>query len=95
MKHILIRPILTEKSLKLAKDLNKYTFAVNTKVNKIEIKKAIEDKYDVKVVNVKVINVLGKVKRFGAKRIEGRRKNFKKAIVTLNKKDKIDIFEVK
>ncbi len=95
MKHILIRPVLTEKSLKLAKELNKYTFEVNKKVNKFEIKHAIEEKFDVKVKSIKIINTLGKVKRFGAKRLEGRRKSVKKAVVTLDSKDKIDIFEVK
>ena len=95
MKYVLIRPILTEKSLKLAKESNKYTFEVSRDVNKFEIKKAIERKYDVNVKNVRIINMLGKIKRFGSKRIEGRRKDFKKAIVTLDKKDKIDIFEMK
>ncbi len=93
--YTLVRPILTEKSLDLAKTLNKYTFEVKKDAGKFEIKKAIEKKYSVKVINVRIINTLGKKIRFSARRIEGRRKNTKKAIVTLDKKDKIDIFEVK
>ena len=87
----IIRPLLTEKITHLQETVNKYGFEVHPKMNKIEISKGIEDRFNVKVKNVRVINVKGKKKRMG--RFEGKRKNWKKAIVTLKKDYKIELFE--
>lgn len=88
---VLIRPLVTEKAVNLAQQQNKYTFYVDKRANKIEIKKAVEDLFKVKVLSVNTINVKGKKKRVG--RYEGRTPDRKKAIVTLKPGDKIDIFE--
>jgi len=85
---ILVRPMLTEKGTKLGKD-NKYLFEVNNKSNKIEVKQAIKEVYGVMPSYVNIVNMKGK--KVGAmKRISGRRKNWKKAIVTLRKGDYIN-----
>jgi large subunit ribosomal protein L23 len=87
---VLIKPVLSEKSYGLLAE-NKYTFVVNPDANKIEIKNAVEKLFNVKVLNVNTLNVKGKVKRMG-KHI-GRTSNKKKAIVTLQDGDKIEVFE--
>ncbi len=94
MVGILKRPILTEKITAL-QDKRQYAFEVENAANKIEIGKAIEKKFNVKVLSVRTIVVKGKRKsqltRSG--RFEGRTKTWKKAIVTLKDGDKIDYFE--
>ncbi len=85
---IIIKPIVTEKATKLS-EFNKVVFAVTKKSNKIEIKKAIEKLFSVKVKSVNIINLNGKVKRF--KGVLGRRNDTKKAIVTLESGNTIDI----
>lgn len=95
MKQILIKPIITEKTLKSVNELNKYTFLVNNKANKIEIAKEVATKFSVKVTGVKIVNVLGKDVKFGKSRESGTRSNYKKAIVTLKKGDKITVFDIK
>jgi large subunit ribosomal protein L23 len=92
---ILIKPIITEKSLKLVDEENQYTFHVNRNAGKQDIKKAIESKFKVKVLKVRTVNVRGKRVSWGKFRIKGSRKNFKKAIVTLKSSDNIDLFKVK
>lgn len=92
---ILKRPILTEKTYKLAQNKNQYTFEVNGDASKNQIAKAIEGKFDVDVLKVRIVNQLGKIKRFGATRKPGRRSSYKKAIVTLKEKQSIDLFEIK
>lgn len=88
---IIIRPILTEKSYDQLAD-NKYTFLVNPKANKAEIKRAIEEIFDVKVEKVNTIRQLGKVKRMGM--YSGRRPSYKKAIIKLTPDSKgIEFFE--
>ncbi|HLA03638.1 MAG TPA: 50S ribosomal protein L23, partial [Patescibacteria group bacterium] len=82
-KKILIRPVITEKTLKLVETLNKYTFAVSASANKPEIAKAVTEKFDVKVLNVKTVTTLGKFKLFGKDRTSGRRPSLKKAVITL------------
>lgn len=89
-RDIIIKPVVTEKSMNLLVD-NKYTFIVDRKANKTEIKNAIENIFKVKVVNVNTMNVKGKPKRLG--RFEGRTSNRKKAIVELKAGQKIKIFE--
>ncbi len=86
---IIKRPILTEKSLILKDKENKYSFEVDTTANKAEIRTAIEKIFKVKVVSVRTINVMGKMHRVG--RFEGKRKDWKKAVVTLKAGQKIDV----
>jgi len=83
-------PVLTEKSMSEAKKGN-YTFFVEKNMNKRQIRKAIEDVFGVKVVKVRTMNIVGEVKRtnMGKKRTT---KPKKKAMVTLDGKDKIDLF---
>jgi large subunit ribosomal protein L23 len=88
---IVVRPIITEKSSLLKDAGNQYVFEVQRDANKIEIKKAVEKLFKVKVVSVHISNMEGKKKRVG--RFAGKRPDWKKAIVKLNPKDKITIFE--
>jgi len=85
---ILKSPHITEKATSLAAQ-NKYIFKVMPKANKIEIKKAIQDLYGVKVKDVNLINIPKKRRRLG--RTEGWRAGYKKAIVTLAEGEKIEI----
>lgn len=88
---IIIKPVISELSMDQIAE-RKYTFRVAKCANKIEIKKAIEEIFDVKVEKVTTANVLGKVKRMG--RYEGRRANWKKAVVKLTADSKtIEFFE--
>ena len=89
---IVIRPIITEQSMEDL-DIKKYAFEVAKDANKIEIKKAIEEIFGVKVAAVNTMNVSGKAKRMGAAR-PGRTKDWKKAVVKLSADSKnIEIFE--
>ena len=89
---IIIRPVITERSMNSVAD-KKYVFEVAPSAGKIEIKKAIEEIFGVKVAKVNTINVSGKAKRMGAAR-PGRTKDWKKAIVQLAEDSKtIEIFE--
>jgi len=91
-RNIIISPIITEKSEKLARDNNMYTFKISINANKIEIKKAIEKIFSVKVLDVNTIRMLGKPKSLG--KYNGKRPDWKKAVVTLREGDKIADFEV-
>jgi large subunit ribosomal protein L23 len=88
---VIIRPLVTEKLSNLTEKQNQYGFVVSSEANKIEIKRAIEMKFGVKVKSVRTVNVLGKVKTLG--RFSGRRSNWKKAIVSLESGQKITLFE--
>ena len=88
---IVLRPIITEKSTLLKDAGNQYIFEVQRDANKIEIKKAVEKLFKVKVVAVHVANMEGKKKRLG--RFAGKKSDWKKAVVKLSPKDKITIFE--
>ena len=92
-REIIVRPLMTEKISNLQENENKVAFVVDRSANKIEIRKAVEDKFNVKVKKVATINMKGKVKRLG--RFEGRRSHWKKAIVTLREGFNIDFFEGK
>jgi large subunit ribosomal protein L23 len=94
-KQIIIKPLVSEKSMSDIDKLNKYSFIVNCKSNKIEIATEIEKSFSVKVINVRTINYMSKIVKFGKKRIEGRQSKYKKAVVTLKKGDKISLFDVK
>ena len=89
---IIIKPILTEKSSALIDKNLQYTFAVDVKANKVEIKNAIEEIFNVKVVQVRTVNVHRKAKR--VQRYEGFKPAYKKAIVRLAPGQTIDAFEV-
>lgn len=89
-RDILRKPVVTEKSTSLLQD-NKYTFVVDPKANKTEIKQAVESIFKVKVEKVNTMRVKGKLKR--VRNILGKTPDTKKAIVTLKKGDKIEIFE--
>ena len=93
-KEILIKPIITEKADRLSENLNQYTFLVNRKVNKIEIKKAVEEWYNVEVNSVNTMVMPGKSKTRNTKSgiQRGRTGSFKKAIVTLAEGEEIDLF---
>jgi large subunit ribosomal protein L23 len=91
---VLRRPIITEKSNYQAGDLNQYVFEVSTSANKQQIKEAIETIFDVDVAKVNIINVPAKrSRRWRNRRIKVRRSTYKKAIVTLEPGESIDIFE--
>jgi large subunit ribosomal protein L23 len=87
---ILVKPLITEKATNLV-SLNKYAFKVASKANKIEIKKAIKSLYGFEPISVNIINERGK--RVTSGRISGKKSNWKKAIITLKKGDKLDIYE--
>jgi large subunit ribosomal protein L23 len=91
-RDIIFEPIVSEKSYDMIEDENTYTFVVDWRANKTEIKQAISTIFDVKVVSVNTMNRKGKVKRTGY--TLGKRKNTKRALVKLADGDKIDIFEV-
>lgn len=92
LSQILIRPIITEKTADLGEADNKYAFQVATAANKHEIRQAVEKFFGVKVLNVRTMNMHGKPKRMG--RFEGHRSDWKKAIVTLQADDTIDLFDM-
>ena len=87
---IIIRPVLTERSMDLQAD-NKYTFIVDRKANKTEIKNAIEKIFSVDVEQVNTMIVKGKPKRMG--RFEGKTPTRKKAIVALRNGQTIKLFD--
>jgi large subunit ribosomal protein L23 len=91
-RDIIRRPVITEKSTELMEQ-RKYVFEVDPRANKVEIKKAIEQIFGVKVEQVNTMRVSGKVKRYG--RFSGRRPERKKAIIKLKADSKpIEMFEV-
>ena len=99
IKRIIIRPLFTEKMSRLENE-RKYSFQVSPKANKLEIKKGVESLFDVKVDSVSTMNRLGKgttmTVRSGGKtiRTNGKRSNWKKAIVTLKDGENIDLMEM-
>ncbi|NLM25739.1 MAG: 50S ribosomal protein L23 [Firmicutes bacterium] len=90
-RDIIKRPVITEKSTDLMTSENKYTFLVDLRANKTQIKSAIEEIFNVKVEKVNTVRVRGKIRRMG--RYEGRRPDYKKAIVTLADGHSIEVFE--
>jgi len=88
---IIKRSLITEKSTTAKDESNKYVFEVDRGANKIEIGKAVEKLFKVKVIDVHVMNVTGKKKRVG--KILGEKNAWKKAIVTLAPGGRIEIFE--
>lgn len=88
---IIRRPLITEKTSIQKEIANQLTFEVDRRANRIEIKRAIETAFKVRVASVKTMQVKGKVKRRG--RNIGKRRDWKKAIVTLMPGERIDFFE--
>ena len=87
---VLIRPTITEKST-LLQESGKYTFQVALKANKVEVKEAVEKNFGVTVLDVNITKLHGKTKRFGAR--ESRQPDIKKAVVTLQPGDRINLVE--
>lgn len=89
---VLRRPLTTEKSLKQSESLNQYTFQVDRRANKHLVKEAVETAFDVKVVDVRMMTVQAKRKRYGRRMVISK-PQWKKAVVTLAKGDRIQFFE--
>ncbi len=87
---VLVKPLNTEKTAFLAES-NQYVFEISPNATKVSVKHAIKHLYGVTPEKVRIVNVKGKKVRF--RRTEGKRKDWKKAILTLKKGDKIEIFE--
>ena len=94
---MILRPILSEKGTMLGEALNKYVFQVEKQCNKLEIKEAIEEKFQVKIIKVATMNLKGKNKNMTIKsnghilRTRGNQPSWKKAIVTLEEGSSIDM----
>lgn len=88
---IILEPVVTEKMARTRETQNEVAFKVAKDANKIEIKRAIEELFNVRVRDVRTMSMHGKLKRLG--RFEGRRASWKKAIVTLRQGDTIEFFE--
>ena len=97
--NIILNPILSEKSHSLIEQFNQYIFKVSSSSNKLEIKDAIEKRFKVKIKQVRVMNLKGKMKSFSIKsdghiiRTTGKQSSWKKAIVTLSEGHKINLVE--
>ena len=91
-RDIVIRPVVSEKSY-AGLERNTYTFLVDPRANKTEIKEAIQQIWNVRVLNVNTMNRAGKVKR--TRMSSGKRPDQKRAVVTLAEGDTIEIFEAK
>jgi large subunit ribosomal protein L23 len=88
---IIKKPLITEKTNLQKEDFNQVTFEVDRRANRIEIQRAVEQIFKIKVAKTRTMSVTGKVKRRG--RISGKRKDWKKAVVTLMPGERIDFFE--
>jgi large subunit ribosomal protein L23 len=87
---IIRRPLVTEKSTLLREGANVIAFEVDSKANRIQVKSAVEELFKVRVLDVRLFNVRGKIKRMG--RYEGKRRDWRKAYVRLHKDDKAPDF---
>jgi len=90
LHQIIRRPLVTEKTT-LLREGNQYIFEVDPRANKIKIEKAVEKLFKVKVLGVRTQNILGKQKRYG--RLMGKKRDWKKAIVTVAPGSSIEIFD--
>ncbi len=88
---ILLRPLVTEKSMIARESANQFAFKVSVDASKLDIANAVEKAFEVKVVSVQTVNVMGKKKRRG--RLVGKRADWKKAIVRLAAGQTIKYFE--
>jgi large subunit ribosomal protein L23 len=89
--NIIKKPLITEKTNLQKEDFNQVTFEVDRRANRIEIQRAVERIFKVKVAKTRTMSVTGKIKRRG--RISGKRKDWKKAVITLMPGERIDFFE--
>ena len=85
---VLVSPVITEKAMRNQAENNEYTFQVDKRANKVDIKNTVESIYNVTVESVRVMNVRGKMKR--VRQIPGRTASWKKGVVKLKAGDKID-----
>jgi len=92
VSEVLVTPILSEKSVTIKDTQNRYTFKVHSDSNKVDIKKAVETLFKVKVEKVRTMNFMGKMHKVG--RYEGRRSDWKKAVVTVKAGQKIDLTDL-
>ena len=92
VSEVLLSPVLSEKSVIIKDTQNRYTFKVNPKANKVDIRKAVEALFKVTVENVRTMNFMGKMHKVG--RYEGRLSKWKKAIVTVKAGQKIDLTDL-
>jgi large subunit ribosomal protein L23 len=90
-RDVIVRPVVTESSAKLQEEERTYTFIVAKDANKIDIRRAVERLFDVKVEAVRTANYQGKWRRVG--RSLGRRPSYKKAVVKLAEGQAIDVYE--
>ncbi|KRT74739.1 MAG: 50S ribosomal protein L23 [Candidatus Rokubacteria bacterium RIFCSPLOWO2_02_FULL_68_19] len=90
-RQVVVRPLMTEKSMRLKEEHNTVTFQVVPDANKVEIRQAVEAIFNVKVSAVRTSTMEGKLKRMG--RHQGRRPSWKKAVVTLAPGHKIELVE--
>jgi large subunit ribosomal protein L23 len=91
---VIIRPIDTEKTRYQASELGQYTFEVNRRANKIDVKRAVEEVFGAEVVSVNMMNMPSKgSKRYGRGRRVVRRSPWKKAVVTVAEGQKLEVFE--
>ena len=92
--NILIKPVITEKMTEQSEIFNRFAFVVEKSANKIEIKKSVEETYDVTVESVRTMVCIGKKRTRGTKSgfISGRTKTYKKALVSLSEGDTIDFY---
>lgn len=88
---IILAPVVTEKTSRMREAKNEISFKVARDANKIEIRNAVEEIFNVVVTDVRTLSVTGKLKRLG--RFEGKRASWKKAIVTLKEGQTIEFFE--
>jgi large subunit ribosomal protein L23 len=87
----IIRPLITEKTSIQKEDFNQVSFEVDRRANRVEIRRAVEKIFNVRVADVRTMQIKGKVKQRG--RIVGKRRDWKKAIVKLMPGERIDFFE--
>lgn len=88
-RELLIAPVITEKGTVLQEKHNQYLFRVHARANKIQVREAIEKIFKVHVAGVRTVNVHGKMRRIG--RVQGRKPSWKKAIITLQEGETIEL----
>ncbi|GAA4433317.1 50S ribosomal protein L23 [Bremerella cremea] len=87
---VILRPLVTEKGVQVSEELNQYTFEIAPVATKLDVRRAIEELFDVKVASVKTQTRKGKARRYRFR--NGKTRNWKKAIVTLADDQKIDFY---
>ncbi len=92
-RQVIIQPLVTEKSMRESQAQNKYSFRVHSEANKIQIRRAVEAIFNVRVLSVNTMNVAGKSKRRSYRYRSGKTASWKKAIVTLAPGSSIELLE--